>query len=382
MSLGLIVSLLVAALATAGIVKGASKDKDISESFVDLGKKLTGSGLTTADKEKIQLEDDYLDENREQEYQMLLRKWNDMDSPLAQMKSNVQAYEYVGLNKMGLAGSGALTGASGSTSGASSGSADSSNGDPSAVVSALLGAIGLQGDLKLKSAETKLKNEQATHQSIVNKWEDRMREAEYNERIANTLNLVQGTAKLLQETKYAEQLALYAPQLLESKVQEQFSSAEKDRASAALSNAQVKLTDKQIENLDEVIKNHKKERDVMDAKISEIHQNMIALASRAYRDDAEASNLYKQNEKLDAEIKAIGNQIGLSELDIKYYIWNHARTNRVFGIQWNNSSQNGVNSAVPDGLTDLQLMSALRSRGLISEDDYTKWYLSNDSTPN
>lgn len=382
MSLGLIATLIIAALTTAGIVSGANKDKDIIEPFKDAAKKLTGSGLTTADKEKLALEDEYLDENREQEYQMLLRKWETMDSPYAQLMSNARAFDALGLNRMGLAGNGVLTGASGSTSGVSSGSADSSNGDPSAVINALLGAIGLQGDLKLKSAETKLKNEQATHQSIVNKWEDRMREAEYNERIANTLNLVQGTAKLLQETKYAEQLALYAPQLLESKVQEQFSSAEKDRASAALSNVQVKLTDKQIENLDEVIKNHKKERDVMDAKISEIHQNMIALASRAYRDDAEASNLYKQNEKLDAEIKAIGNQIGLSELDIKYYIWNHARTNRVFGIQWNNSSQNGVNSAVPDGLTDLQLMSALRSRGLISEDDYAKWYLSNDSTPN
>lgn len=137
MSLGLIVSLLVAALATAGIVKGAKADKDIIDPFKDVAKKLTGSGLTTADKEKIALEDEYLDENREQEFQMKLRAWDAMDSPLAQMKSNVQAYEYAGLNKMGLAGSGALTGASGGTSGASAGSADSSNGDPGALVGLL-----------------------------------------------------------------------------------------------------------------------------------------------------------------------------------------------------------------------------------------------------
>lgn len=74
-----------------------------------------GTGATGRDEELMKLEDDYLDENREQDLQMDLKRWEAMDSPLAQMKSNVAAYEYAGLNKMGLAGQGFVSGASSQT---------------------------------------------------------------------------------------------------------------------------------------------------------------------------------------------------------------------------------------------------------------------------
>lgn len=81
-----------------------------------LMKSIFGNGATGRDKELMALEDEYLDDNREQDYAMRKRAWDEMDSPLAQMKSNVEAYEYAGLNKMGLAGAGAVAGASNQTS--------------------------------------------------------------------------------------------------------------------------------------------------------------------------------------------------------------------------------------------------------------------------
>lgn len=341
--------------------------------------KQTGAGLTEADKQKAALEDEYLDDNRIQDYLITKRGWDEMYSPEATMVSQSRGLEKVGINKMALAG-GVTSGASASTPSPSFPSVGSSNGESISSLLSSLSGIGFKKkelDIARSRADAQNKVDEAIAEGkrIENTWKDRRERAEYYKTLAESKNIEQNTAKLVEDTKYAQTLAIFAPDLISSKVQEQMSSSARNNAEAALADKKVELTDKEIENLDEVIKNHRKERDVMDAKIAEAYQNCLALASSAYRDDAAAENLYKQNEKLNAEIREIGVSIGLKEKDIQYYIWNHAREYGAFGVRWPVGSENGNNAAVVGDMSDLQLMSALRDRGIISEQQFNSWYM-------
>lgn len=97
-----------------GLIPGISAL--VKGSWVDnVVKKLFGTGTTSAEQEQLALEDEYLDENREQDYEVRKRAWIEMDSPEAQLTSQAKAYDALGINRMMMAGN-AVSGASSSTS--------------------------------------------------------------------------------------------------------------------------------------------------------------------------------------------------------------------------------------------------------------------------
>lgn len=126
------------------------------------------------------------------------------------------------------------------------------------------------------------------------------------------------------------------------------------------------LNDSRKREVDELIKNHRKERELIDANISKIHSEIALLAEQTNLTHQEIEESKARVSKLNAEVEKIGKEIGLSELDIKYYIWNHPRSNTLpFGFKWNRSSENGRNGMSISGLSDEEILTAARARGLI-----------------
>lgn len=106
-----------------GLIPGISAL--VKGSWVDnVVKKLFGTGTTSSQQEQLDLEDEYLDENREQDYEVRKRAWIEMDSPEAQLTSQAAAYDKLGINRMMMAGN-AVSGASNATSSGSPSMQDS-----------------------------------------------------------------------------------------------------------------------------------------------------------------------------------------------------------------------------------------------------------------
>ena len=231
-----------------------------------------------------------------------------------------QAHE-AGINPMALFGNGGSVSSASGASGSST-AAGGSSGDPFAAISNILN-MGIRK--READAGIELSKAEAEGKRIENVWKDRMLEQQYIGSLLNNEYTRQNISKLMEDTRFARIYATYAPRLFDAQLAVSGATAEEKSASAARFRSDVRLNAKQIEELDEKIKNHQKLREKMDAEIGKIHQEAISLASQAYLDDRladEADQRIKESEK---RIDQIGKNMGLTQLEIDYYKWNHAR---------------------------------------------------------
>lgn len=314
--------------------------------------------MSPAKKQEMDYADALADENAVDAYNRDLEFYDTRLSPEQQIRSTALGYDAAGINRMALAGSspGATT-----SSSASAGS-PSASGNPSTPVD-IMGAVSAVMGLKMKKdyndAEIARIGQETEGKRIENKYREEREKYELNllkEQIANTRA---STQKLAADTGYAQMLALYAPALLEANVSE-------SESRIALNKSMESLNVSQKREVDEKVKNHAKERRLMDAQIDKIYEEILNLASEREVNEQSIEESKARISKMEKEIEKIGKDIGLSDLDIKYYIWNHPRENTLpFGFKWNRSSENGRNGYNPAGLTDEEILTAARARGLI-----------------
>lgn len=300
---------------------------DLTSAMENVLKYYTHSGMSNDKREEMAEQDKYLDENREQDYEITKRGWEEMYSPEATLKSQAAGLDAVGINRMALAGN-VTSGASASTPSPSQPSASGSSGDP---ISALMSIIGGAAQVKDLGASADLKRSQARHQDIVNKWEDRQQESIYNERMATIDNLKANLPKIVADTKHAEILAQYAPQLFNSQVLKNNKDAELAVAKAAEVRSQVKLNDAETAEVYQKIQNHKKEIELMNNEIMKIQQECITLGSQAYLNDQLVQESMSRIAKYEKQCELIGKQIGLTDKEITWYKYNHAHQNAASG---------------------------------------------------
>lgn len=323
------------------------------------------NNFSPGSKESLDYQDSIADENATVAYMRQKAFQEQYLMPEAQLRSLARGYESVGLNKMGLAGfqSGA---SSSSVSPAESGSPSSNS--PTAVgelISSLIGAFqqGQRIDIEGShvAAQNKLLDAQAEAQNIENRYKDEYLSTQLSYLKENIAQVRANTRKLISEGAYSEYLALYAPALLEANVQN-------SESQIRLNDSMSKLNDARKREVDELVKNHRKERELMDSNISKIASEIELICSQKNLTEQEIKESEARVSKLNAEVKKIGTEIGLSELDIKYYIWNHPRTVSLpGGIKYNRSSENGRNGYTVSGLTDEEILWAARDRGLIKD---------------
>lgn len=319
--------------------------------------------MAPSSKESLKYQDELADENAQVAY-MRQKEFQDMYlTPEAQLRSMSRGYESVGLNKMGMAGF--QSGASSSSvpqaeSGSPSGNSPVNVGQ---LITGLIGALqqGQRIDIEGShvAAQNKLLDAQAEAQNIENRYKDEYLSTQLSYMKENIAQVRANTRKLVAESGYSEYLALYAPALLEANVQN-------TESQTRLNESMSKLNASRKREIDELVKNHQKERDLMDANISKIASEIELITSQKNLTDQEIEESKARVSKLNAEVEKIGKEIGLTDLDIKFYIWNHPRSQTLpFGFKWNRSSENGRNGYSITGLTDEEIMTAARARGLI-----------------
>ena len=120
----------------------------------------------------------------------------DYFSPEAQLRSAAAGFDAIGLNRMAMVGY--HPGASASTVGQAAPPQDTSGGvapaeSIGAMLSTLLDSKRVRNETKLSDAEAEYTRSRTANQHIVNKWQDRMMEAEYLNTLANTKWLGENT---------------------------------------------------------------------------------------------------------------------------------------------------------------------------------------------
>lgn len=298
---------------------GMFTDGSLKNALESAIKYYTHSGMTNDKREEMAEQDKYLDENREQDYAVEKRGFEEMYGPEAQMMSQASAYDKLGINRMAFAGTTA-PGASATSPSPSAPSASGGAGDP---VAALMSVVGGFAQVRDITATADLKKSQKAHQDIVNKWEDKQQEAIYNERVANTENLKANLPKLLADASHAEILAQWAPQLFQSQVAKNNNEAALAIDKAAEARSKVKLNESEEAEMYQKIQNHKKEIEQMDALIMKCHQECITLGTQAHLNTQLVDESVARVEKYNKQIQQMGVQIGLTQKEIDYYKWNH-----------------------------------------------------------
>lgn len=306
---------------------GMFTDGSLKEALKSAVKYYTHSGMTNDKREEMAEQDKYLDENREQDYEITKRGYEEMYSPEAQLKSQAAGLDAVGINRMALAGNSA-PGATASTPSPSAPSASGGNGDPIAALMSIVGGFAQVRDI---AATADLKKSQKAHQDIVNKWEDKQQEAIYNERVANIENLKANLPILTANAQHAETLAQWAPALFQSQVAKNNNEAALALDKAAEARSQVKLNEAETAELYQKIRNHKKEIELMNNEIMKIQQECITLGTQAHLNTQLVDESIARVEKYDKQVELIGKQIGLTDKEITWYKYNHAHQNAASG---------------------------------------------------
>lgn len=323
------------------------------------------NNMSPADKQSLDYQDEIADQNAIDSY-MRQKEFQDAYlTPAAQIRSQAEGFQAVGLNKMLLGGS--APGASSSTGSQAQLGATSGNGTQNigALIGSLIGAVQQSRKIDIEASHTSAQNEllrqQAESQRIENKYKDEYWNTQLTSMKENIAQVRANTRKLISDAGYSEMLALYAPALLEANVRTSESQVKLNESMAALNDSRKK-------EIEELVKNHRKERELMDANIGKIASEIELITSQKNLNEQEIEESKARISKLNKEVEQIGAEIGLTALDTKYYIWNHPRTNTLpFGFKWNRSSENGRNGFNITGLTDEEILTAARARGLISE---------------
>lgn len=306
---------------------GMFADGSLKEALKSAVKYYTHSGMTNDKREEMSEQDKYLDENREQDYEITKRGYEEMYGPEAQLKSQAAGLDAVGINRMALAGNSA-PGASASTPSPSAPSASGGNGDPIAAMMSLVGGFAQVRDITASAA---LKKSQKENQDIVNKWEEKKQKAIYEERMANIDNLKANLPILTANAQHAEILAQWAPQLFQSQVAKNNNEAVLAIDKAAEARSQVRLNDAETAELYQKIQNHKKEIELMNNEIMKIQQECITLGTQAHLNTQLVDESVARIAKYNKQIDQIGVQIGLTQKEIDWYKYNHAHENSASG---------------------------------------------------
>lgn len=295
------------------------------------------------------------------DYQDAMRRrfYQDFESPDKVLAATAKGYQEQGINKMMLAGS--------STPSVSASSAPASSAPNSPDIGGLIsGLIGVMQrsqqiaiDKSRADADNALTRSRADAQDIENRYKDEYLSTQIGLMKENIREVRQNVRKLSADAAYSEIMALYAPAYFDATITQSETAAQVNRSVASLNESRKR-------EVEELIKNHQKEREQMDAIIEKVHAEIELIAEQRDLTHQQIAESEARVSKLNKEVEKIGKEIGLDELDIKYYIWNHPRSQSLpFGFKWNRSSENGRNGMSITGLTDEEILFAARSRGLI-----------------
>lgn len=303
------------------------------------------NNMAPSKKKEAKYLDSLEDENAEDAFRRSQLFQEQYLTPQAQLQSLAAGYESIGLNKMGLAGFSA--GASSASAPQASVSSPSGNDSVSPSTSNLMQALGLglkEKELSIQRtrarteqviayADSRLKLAQAAGVEVDNQYRQQLNELEIANRTINNNVAAGNLRKVLADADVAEVYATFAPGLFDSQVKERLSHADQLAASAALSRAQVNLTNAEVREVESKIRVNNKLVEQMNATIMKIEEECIVLGSQAAVNEQQIAESQSRVAKYQAQVRQIGAQIGLTEKEVQWYEWNHAR-------QYNSSEKN------------------------------------------
>lgn len=341
---------------------GMFADGSLKEALKSAVKYYTHSGMTNDKREEMAEQDKYLDENREQDYAVEKRGFEEMYGPEAQIKSEAAGYDAVGLNRMLMAGS--SPGATASTPSPSAPSASGGNGDP---VAALMSVVGGFAQVRDITATADLKKSQKENQDIVNKWEEKNQEIKYKNELLKSRLAEVNIRKITADAENSEWLALYAPDLFQSQIDERNAIASKALSDIDKNVSDIAVNDARIKEIDSIISKNQKEMEQIDALTDKIRQEYWNLVAEEDLTSAQIDECKARTAKWNEEVKEIASRIGLNEADLQWYVWNHPRSSSAFGFKWNKSSFTGSKSTESiEGWSTPQLIEELKKRGALT----------------
>lgn len=341
--------------------EGSSFGSLLANFFGSWASKVSGSSMTTAQKQEMDSQLANQQILNQEEYDRKIDFYERFESPQAR----VRQYKEAGLNPMLLAGNGASVSASGgvgSPGSASMAPSADSSGFPD-VLGSILGVMRFGLQSKDTKSQIREREQKTTAQRIENQYiakmhdiEIKQKEADINRTNAEIDQIRANIPLVLANTDYARTMALYAPEYFEATIG-------KERSEALRNESQVRLNDKEIENLNAVIKVHQKEISEIDAKIALMSSEVALNAAKKDLTEQEVRESQERVKKMEKEIEKIGVDIGLTNKDIQYYIWNHPRSSSAFGLRWNNSSSSGTQrDKLSPEITDDELLMYVRER--------------------
>lgn len=290
---------------------------DVVENLI---KGSTGSGLTDAQIEKLRTETDAQNWLNEQDYDRKIDFYERFESPAAQ----VAQYKAAGINPALMYQSAPGVSASGGVGAGSAGSAGDSGVDVGSLL-ALLGNMAnvkanfdlrtRQMDIEKSLGEQRIALDKYKTDAQIDYWKTLAGESE-SRTILNGVKIRQAEA----DVKTREILNWYLPAQQEKEL------AQKDALTR---------------EAEERILSHQKERELMDAKLTEITAQVAVLNSEVTLNSHRSKEILQRIENMKEEYKLIGKKIGLAEKDIEYYAYNHAR---VMTSRWSASGFFGLGS--------------------------------------
>lgn len=285
----------------------------------------TGSGLTDAQRQKISSETDAQNWLNEQDYDRKIDFYERFESPEAQ----VRQYKAAGINPALMYESAPGVSASGGVGPGSAGSAGNSGVELSSLLGLLGNMANLEVQAKLRNRQLDIEQALGEQRIAVDKYKTDA-QIDYWKTLAGesqSRSLLNG-AKLRQveaDTRAREILNWYLPEQQRRELEQKSA-----------------LTDEARER----IYNHRKERELMDAKLSEIDAQIQLLNSEVTLNNRRSSEILQRIDNLKREYEKIGKEMGLLDKDIQFYAFNHAR---ITTHRWNGSAIYGLASGGGSG---------------------------------
>lgn len=309
--------------------EGASFGEIFSFFSKAVSDKLLDTGMTQGQTERSETEFRNQQILNEEEWQRKLEWYQRFESPEAQ----VRQYKEAGLNPALLFGNGASVSASGGIGSAGSVSQASGTGDGlGAVLSGLLGIMNFGLQAKTVKSEIAQRRAMTVAQEIDNSYKARLNDLEIERRkkdLAKTESEIQinfqTVKKLVHETEFARIYSLYAPQLFDTQIKQGETTSELNEARAYREYIEASVSQARIAEINSVVEKNKKEVEQMDALITKINAEVYEIVTRSELNEQYARESQARIDKMAEEVKLIGKQIGLTEKDIQYYVWNHSK---------------------------------------------------------
>lgn len=265
---------------------------------------VTGTRLTDAQREKISTETEAQNWLDEQDYDRKIDFYERFESPAAQ----VAQYKAAGINPALMYQSAPGVSASGGVGAGSAGSAGDSGVDVGSLLALLGNMANIKANFDLRTRQMDIEKSLGEQRIALDKyktdaqidyWKTLAGESE-SRTILNGVKVRQAEA----DVKTREILNWYLPSQQEKEL------AQKDALTR---------------EAEERILSHQKERELMDAKLTEIAAKVALLNSEVTLNSHRSKEILQRIENMKEEYKLIGKKIGLADKDIEFYAFNHAR---------------------------------------------------------